>query len=193
MQSRIGALADGISGRPLANLSTTWVSSKLPDRFLIFDTVARRRPRKQKSHFPKYLQNLIREEAKIFRVDRKPFGISACRRTLVSDFNFRSDGRPNFLMGPKRADLLLEFYSKFGNETNAIVRRMKEIVYYAIMRSSKSKGSAARGLQSWVIFCRFRANVRYRAISRAIKISQKFLHQLVARKKYYKHKRGFPF
>ena len=49
----------------------------------------------------------------------------------------------------------------------------------------KSKGSAARGLQSRVIFCCFRANRRYRVISTAIEISQKFLHQLVDRWRYY--------
>ena len=112
MQSRNGGLADGISRRPLAGLSITCVSSKLPDRFLIFDIVARRRPRNQKSYFPQYLRNLIRQEAKIFRIDREPFGVLACRRRLVSDFYFRSDERPNFLTGPKRADLLPEFYFK---------------------------------------------------------------------------------
>ena len=105
VQSRNGALADGIPRRHFGNLSSTWMSSKLPDRFLIFDTVARRRPRKRKSVFPQYLRNRMSQEAQIFRVDGEHFCVLECRRNSVSDFYFRSDGRPNFSTGPKRADL----------------------------------------------------------------------------------------
>ena len=99
----------------------------------------------------------------------------------VSDSYFRSDGRPNFSTGPKRGEHLPEFYSEFVNGTDVVVRRMEEIIRYAIIRSSTSEGLAARGLQIRVIFCRFRANLRYRAISAAIKISQKFLHRFLER------------
>ena len=103
VQSRNGALADGISRRPLAGLRNTWASSKLPDRFPIFDTVARRRPRNQKSVFTQYLRNRISWEAKIFRVDRDSFVVPYCQRNSVSDFYFRSDGRSNFLRDPNGA------------------------------------------------------------------------------------------
>ena len=74
VQSRNGALADGISETSSRGVwRTTWVSSKLSDRFLIFDTVARRRPRNRKSVFHNISGTGSARKPKISRVDREHF------------------------------------------------------------------------------------------------------------------------